>query len=108
MRMISRIEEIVLLCVWRLGDEAYGIAILEEIGKATGKVWLTGSIYACLSRLLRYGLVDSYAGEPLPERGGRHKIYYRVTEEGLEALEDIRRINSVIWTDIPAFEGKND
>jgi PadR family transcriptional regulator PadR len=107
MRLISRIEEIVLLSVWRLGEDAYGIAILEEVSKATGKSWLTGSIYACLARLLKYELVESYAGEPLPERGGRHKIFYRVTDDGLEALKDIKRINSVIWTDIPALEGKD-
>jgi len=106
MRLVSRIEEIILLSICRLEDDAYGIAILEEVRKATGKTWLTGSIYASLGRLLKHGLVESLEGEPSPERGGRRKIYYRVTPDGLQALREIRKINSAIWIDIPLFEGK--
>lgn len=104
MRLISRIEEIILLCVWRLQDDAYGITILEEVVKATGKTWLTGSIYASLSRLLKHGLVESIEGEPTAERGGRRKIYYELTPEGQRALMAIRRVNSMIWTDLPTFD----
>jgi len=104
MRLISRIEEIILLCVWRLQDDAYGITILEEVVKATGKTWLTGSIYASLSRLLKHGLVESIEGEPTAERGGRRKIYYKLTAEGQQALMAIRRVNSLIWTDLPTFD----
>lgn len=106
MRLVSRIEEIILLSIWRLERDAYGLAILEEVRKATGRAWLTGSIYASLGRLLKRGLVDSFEGEPAPERGGRRKIYYRITPDGLEALKDIRKVNAAIWTDIPLLEGK--
>jgi len=106
MRLISRLEEIILLAIWKLEGDAYGLAILEEIRKATGKTWLTGSIYASLGRLLIHGLVESLEGEPVPERGGRRKFYYRVTPDGLQALKEIRKISSAIWTDIPLFEGK--
>ncbi len=108
MRLVSRIEEIILLIIWRLENDAYGIAILDEVRKATGKAWLTGSIYASLGRLLKHGLVESIEGDPLPERGGRRKIYYRVTPDGLRALKEIRKVNSAIWTDIPVFEGKEE
>ncbi len=106
MRLISRLEEIILLAIWRLESDAYGIAILEEIRKATGRVWLTGSIYASLGRLLKHGLVEAFEGEPVPERGGRRKIYYRVTPDGLQALKEVRKVSSAIWDDIPLFEGK--
>jgi len=106
MRLISRLEEIILLAIWKLEGDAYGLAILEEIRKATGKTWLTGSIYASLGRLLKHGLVESFEGDPVPERGGRRKIYYRLTPDGLQALKEVRKINSAIWTDIPLFEGK--
>lgn len=106
MRLVSRIEEIILLSIWRLESDAYGIAILEEVRKATGRTWLTGSIYTSLGRLLKRGLVDCFEGEPVPERGGRRKIYYRITSDGLEALKDIRKVNTAIWTDIPLLEGK--
>ena len=104
MRLISRIEEIILLSIWRLQDDAYGITILDEVVKATGKKWLTGSIYASLSRLLKHGLVESVEGEPTAERGGRRKIYYKLTAEGQRALIAIRRVNSIIWTDLPTFD----
>jgi len=106
MRLVSRLEEIILLAIWRLDREAYGLAILEEIRKATGKVWLTGSIYASLGRLLKHDLVESFEGDPIPERGGRRKIYYRITPDGHQALKDVRAISSAIWTNIPLFEGK--
>lgn len=104
MRLISRIEEIILLSIWRLQDDAYGITILEEVVKATGKTWLTGSIYASLSRLLKHRLVESIEGEPTSERGGRRKIFYKLTPKGKKALMAVRRINSMIWTDLPAFD----
>jgi PadR family transcriptional regulator PadR len=107
MRLVSRLEEIILLAIWRLESDAYGIAILEEIRKATGKVWLTGSIYASLGRLLEHGLVESLEGDPVPERGGRRKIYYQVTPDGLQALKEVRKISSAIWADIPIFEGED-
>jgi len=108
MRLLSRIEEIILLSVWRLEHDAYGIAILEEVRKATGKTWLTGSIYASLGRLLERGLVESFEGEPAPERGGRRKIYYRVTPDGVQALKEVRKINSAIWTGVPLLEKKRE
>ena len=106
MRLISRIEEIILLSIWRLQDDAYGITILEEVENATGKTWLTGSIYASLSRLLKRKLVTSIEGDPSPERGGRRKIYYRLTTEGQKALLEIKRMNTQAWNDLPAFDIK--
>jgi len=105
MRFISRLEEIILLSIWRLQDNAYGITILEEVKKATGKSWLTGSIYASLGRLLKNGIVESIEGEPTPERGGRRKIYYRLTHGGQQALLAVRRLNEIIWSSLPPFNG---
>lgn len=108
MRLISRLEEIILLSIWRLQENAYGITILDEVAKATGKAWLTGSIYASLGRLLKRKLVESFEGEPTPERGGRRKVLYRLTPLGLEALNEVRKVNSLIWSDVPAFEIKDE
>jgi len=106
MKLVSRIEEIILLSIRRLQDNAYGITILEEVAKATGKTWLTGSIYASLSRLLKRGLVVSSEGDPTPERGGRRKIFYRLTPKGQQTLLEIKRINSIVWSDLPSLEVK--
>jgi PadR family transcriptional regulator PadR len=104
MRLISRTEEIILLSIWRLQDNAYGITIQKEVIKTTGKSWLTGSIYASLSRLLKHGLVESIEGEPTSERGGRRKIYYKLTPDAQKALTAIKRVNSIIWSNLPAFD----
>jgi len=104
MKLVTKLEEIIMLAIWRLQDNAYGITIFEEVKRATGKKWLTGSVYASLSRLLRRELVCSDEGEPTPERGGRRKIYYGLTQKGQKTLQDIRRINDVAWADLPAFD----
>ena len=76
MNLLSRSEEIVLLSVWRLQDNAYGVTIRALVSEATQRSWSIGAIYAPLYRLERKGLVRSLPGEPTPERGGRRKIYY--------------------------------
>jgi len=104
MKLLSHIEEIILLSVWRLGDEAYGMAIREEVIRATGKKWLLGAIYGPLGRLHKNGYVLTYKGDPTPERGGRSKVYYRLSREGIKALREIQRVNAVIWDGIEELE----
>jgi DNA-binding PadR family transcriptional regulator len=107
MKLLSRIEEIILLAIWRLDDEAYGMEIREEVIKATGKKWLLGAIYGPLGRLQKNGYVTSVKGEPTPERGGRAKVYYRVTKKGKDALVELYRVQNLIWEGITPqkFEG---
>jgi len=101
MKFLSRIEEIILLAIWKLQDNAYGITIREQVARDTGAKWLTGAIYAPLGRLLKNGYIASTKGEPTPERGGRHRIYYNLTPKGKEKLMAIHEINRSIWADIP-------
>ena len=104
MKLLSRIEEIILLSIWRLQDDAYGMTIRREVIKATGKKWLLGAIYGPLGRLYKNGYVTTVKGEPSPERGGRAKVYYRLTKEGKAALLEIQKVNSIIWENIPSLE----
>jgi PadR family transcriptional regulator PadR len=104
MKLLSRIEEIILLSIWRLGEGAYGMAIREEVIKATGKKWLLGAIYGPLGRLHKNGYVLTLKGEPIPERGGRSKVYYRLSREGIKALREIQQVNAVIWDGIGEIE----
>ncbi len=108
MKLLSRIEEIILLSIWQLGDKAYGMSIREEVIKATGKKWLLGAIYGPLGRLHKNGYVLTSKGEPTSERGGRSKVYYRLSREGINALREIRRVNSVIWNGIEELEFKEE
>ncbi len=99
MKLLSRIEEIILLSIWRLQGDAYGMSIRDEVIRVTGKKWLLGAIYAPLARLQKNELVSSARGEPTPERGGRAKVYYTLTPKGREALREIEKINSLIWAE---------
>jgi PadR family transcriptional regulator PadR len=106
MKLISRIEELILVSIWRLQDQAYGLAIMEEVARASGKTWLTGSIYVSLSRLLKQGLVEAVEGEPTAERGGRRKIYYRMKPAGQTALQEIRQVHNALWAGLPPFKNE--
>jgi len=101
MRLLTRMEEIILISIWRLKDNAYGITIREEVGNATGEEWALGAIYPFLSRLHQAGLVSTITGHSTPERGGRHKIYYRLTDTGKEALAEVLQVHERTWAGIP-------
>lgn len=101
MRFLSRIEEIILLAIWKLGDNAYGMSIREQVARDTGAKWVSGMIYGSLGRLLKSGFVESRKGEATPERGGRHKIYYTLTREGKVKLAAVQKMNVSLWDDVP-------
>ena len=100
MRLLSRSEELVLLTVWKLEQEAYCVPIRDELIKATGQNWSFGSIYDPLDRLERKKLLKSHLSEPVKERGGRSKRIYRLTPKGLKALIDIKKVHDTVWSDI--------
>ena len=108
MKLLSRKEEMLLLAVWSLQDKegAYGVTIRRHIEAKAGIRWLFGAIYAPLGRLVDTGYVETYTSEPLPERGGRRKILYRLTSTGEGALLRVREINTALWLDIPRVKDK--
>jgi PadR family transcriptional regulator PadR len=85
-RSLGDFEQIVLLAVLRLGDEAYGVTILAEIAARTGRNPSPGALYTTLHRMEDKGLVTFRDGSPTPERGGRAKRFVTVTREGRDAL----------------------
>jgi DNA-binding PadR family transcriptional regulator len=101
MSVLSRSDEILLLAVLRLGDNAYGVTIIKEVEKRTGKRLKLGGLWVSMDILCKRGLVAKTLGDPTPQRGGRSKIYYRLTPEGQKALEEIREFHKSLWQDIP-------
>ena len=83
---LGEFEQIVLLAVLRLGDQAYGVTILAEIAAKTGRNPSPGALYTTLDRMEDKGLVTFRDGSPTPERGGRAKRFVTVTREGRNAL----------------------
>ncbi|PYS57419.1 MAG: PadR family transcriptional regulator [Acidobacteria bacterium] len=90
-RLLGGFESLLLLCVLRLGERAYGVTIRRELIERAGKDVAVGAIYTGLDRLAKKGLVESWQGEPTAERGGRAKRFYRVTAAGLEAVNHKQR-----------------
>jgi PadR family transcriptional regulator PadR len=103
MKLLSRTEEIVLLAVWRLQDEAYGLAIRAHVSEATGYTWSIGAVYAPLHRLQKKGYVRTIHGEPTGERGGRSKVFYELTRTGKSALLHVKQVHEALWVGLPAL-----
>ena len=101
MKYLSRPEELVLLTIWKMGDEPYGVNIRKHIAKMTGKYWSIGSIYVPLDRLENKGYLISYLANPTSERGGKSKRYYELTKEGLQQLQEIKKLYQAFWKDLP-------
>ena len=97
MAFLSRIEEILLLAIWKLRDKAYGIGIRHQVEKDTGISWLSEAIYAPLSRLKDKGYIESLKAGRSKEKGGRPRIYYRLTPSGLDRLISVQEINKALW-----------
>lgn len=79
-------EQLVLLGVLRLGDDAYGAAIRREIHARSGRDVSINAVYTTLDRLEGKGLLRSWTGEPTPERGGRRRKFYAVRPAGAAAI----------------------
>jgi len=97
MILLSRAEEIVLLVVSKLEDDAYGVTIREQIFKDIGHYWSFGVIYKTLKKLSHKKFVQKIASEPLSERGGRSRYYYRITVDGIAELKKIHSVQSSLW-----------
>ncbi len=97
MKLLTRQEELVLLSIWNLQENAYLVTIREHLSKVTGKEWSIGAVYMPLDRLEKNGSAEGFLGDSTPERGGRRKKFYRLTQDGFKALEEIKRVNDELW-----------
>jgi DNA-binding PadR family transcriptional regulator len=93
-------EHLVLLAILRLGADAYGIPILDQVCARSGREVSRATVYVALKRLEQKGLVSSRLGDSTPERGGRAKRYYRIKPGGLKALRESRAMFLGFWRDL--------
>jgi DNA-binding PadR family transcriptional regulator len=89
----------VLLAILRLGADAYGIPILDEVAAQSGREVSRATVYVALKRLEQKGLVSSRLGDSTPERGGRAKRFFKLKPSGLKALRDSREMFLNLWRD---------
>lgn len=102
---LSNFELMVMLAIIRIGNEAYGVSISDEIEETTGSEVLLGSVYDALTRLEEKGLIASQLGNATPERGGRAKRHFRPTSRGLRVVRDTQRALVKLWKGLPQLKG---
>ena len=87
--LLGTFEQLVLLALIRLGDNAYGMTIRREIEERTGRSISLGAVYTTLDRLESKGYVTSWAGPGTPERRGRARRFFRIEADGCQALDEV-------------------
>ena len=105
---IGEFEEVVMLVVGILYDEAYGINIKKTIEERLQRKVSVGALQSALRRLEKKGFLDSREGEITPNRGGKPKRYFTITAFGKNALEHNKDMRTKLWSEIPqvAFDFK--
>ena len=103
---LGEFEEVILLLVAMLGEDAYGLAVRNEFINQTGRSAAIGAVHSALSRLEDKGFVDSKMGDSIGERGGRRKRIFSVTSTGKAALEHSKELRNTLWNQIPEVNWK--
>ena len=99
---LAELEELALLIVAALGQDAYGVAVQRRLERDAQRRIAIGAVYAALDRLERKGYVTSEFGDATPQRGGRRKRMFTATPAGIRALRTARRTRDRLWQIIEA------
>lgn len=97
MKELTLIEQYILLSIYKLEKNAYLVTIREHIKQITGKDMAIATIYVPLERLSRLGYLSTQVVKPTPRVGGRAIKYYRLTQAGIHALDEMKRIQERFW-----------
>ena len=106
MRELTIPEEILLTSILRLKDEAYGIKIRERIIELTGSSMVFGTLYNTLDYLVKKGYIAAEKRDPEEDSQNRKRVYYKITKDGIEALQTARKLQNNLWKNIPDFSAK--
>ena len=97
MKDLTLTEEMFLLAVWKLKEDAYGVTIRQHVSEETGRTYPYGTLYSALDKLVRKDFLSKSTGDPSPERGGRRKYFYHITEQGTQALKAAMELKRLLW-----------
>ena len=100
--MLTKLEEQILMAVWKFDGEGYGVNIFQYLEEIVEKRLTLGVVYDTMERLRKKGCLEAFMGEPTPVRGGMRKKYYHISDEGIEALAKSKATHDRI------MEGFND
>lgn len=101
MRILTALEETVLIVIYRLGEDTYSVNIHQKILEMTGKDMIIGSLYNVLDQLSKKGYLNKKRGTPVSQKGGKRKMFYFISREGFKALEETKRQQSILWEGLP-------
>jgi len=105
---LTKHEELILLAVLKLKENAYIVTLRRHIKEITGKSINYGSLCNTLSALIRKGYIKSRESDPLPRQGGRRKVLYSLTAEGKRALKQAYTIQKLAWEGLIELIIKSD
>lgn len=103
---LGEFEELLLLIVLILQDEAYMLRIKDEIKNQINRSISMGALHTTLSRLEKKDFLKSEMGGATKERGGRRKRIYELTADGKTALNEVRELRANLWNQVPSFDLK--
>ena len=94
---LGEFEQMVLLAILHLGDGVYGVPIVDEIQRRTGRTVAPAAVYITLRRLEQKGLLTSWMSDSTPERGGKPRRSVKITAAGLDSLRESRKVLDSMW-----------
>jgi len=98
---LGSFEELVLLMVAVLHEQAYGVAIRDELLERLDRKVHISAVHSCLNRLEKKGFIRSEMGRPTSVRGGRRKRLFTLTSSGKDAVRQTREVRERAWNQIP-------
>jgi len=97
---LTKIEEILLVAIWHLKENAYGVEIRRHVSSVIGRDLTYGHLYSALNQLAAKEYVEKSEGRSTSHRLGRPRVYYSITPDGVEALKAAASVNEKIWSGI--------
>ncbi len=94
---LGEFEELVLLTIASLGEDAYGVAVQQDMEQRSNRSISIGALHSTITRLEEKGYLQSWLGEPTQERGGRRKRFFEVTHAGKVALHQMKDQRDELW-----------
>lgn len=98
---LGEFEELILLTVAVLDEDAYGVSVTQELEQKTGRAVGFSTVHTTLQRLEEKGFLSSSMGGATAERGGRRKRFFSVTAAGRKALQEVRQVRTDLWNALP-------
>lgn len=100
MKYLTRKEELILIAVLKLKDEASLVNVRKQLISSTGHNWSVGNVYVPLNRMSKLRYLDTRIGEPTARRGGKAIKFYSLTREGKNALAELQRVHQSVWSGV--------